>query len=160
MERFAVFSPCRTWRFSLMRIWDMKLPRLCFIMLNPSTADAYVDDATTRRVLDWAKVWGFGSYEAVNLFAFRSPSPKVMKQAPDPIGPTNDIHIRGAAKLAHLTVAAWGIDGDHRGRDLEVLELLKDIPLYSLSVTKDGSPGHPLYLKKELRPVLWRPAYV
>ena len=32
-------------------------PKVLFIMLNPSTADADVDDPTIRRVVNFAKSW-------------------------------------------------------------------------------------------------------
>ena len=154
----AVFSPCRTWRYSLTRAWDANLPRLCFIMLNPSTADADVDDATTRRVLRWAEDWGYGSYEAVNLFALLSVSPQKLKQVPDPVGPVNDRAILRAVTAANLVVAAWGTHGTLFDRDREVLRLLGVRPLYCLHVTQKGHPGHPLYLTKSVKPMLYKGA--
>ena len=37
---------------------DEEKPNILFIMLNPSTADADVDDPTIRRVVNFAKSWG------------------------------------------------------------------------------------------------------
>lgn len=126
-------------------------------MLNPSVADEFKDDNTTTRVLNFAKKWGYGTYEAVNLFAFIATSPKNMKKAPLPIGDRNDEAILRAVHRADMTVAAWGTDGPHRGRDREVLELLRDEILHCLKVTDDGHPGHPLYLPRYVKPLRYAP---
>jgi hypothetical protein len=34
IHKSAVFSPCRTWRYTLTRIWDPTLPLAMFIGLN------------------------------------------------------------------------------------------------------------------------------
>ena len=39
----AVFSPCRTWRYELRRMWGEQ-PYAMFVGLNPSTADETIDD--------------------------------------------------------------------------------------------------------------------
>ena len=61
------------YRYLLWREWNAKLPRLLWILLNPSTADERVDDPTLRRVLGFSRSYGFGGLEVVNLFALRSP---------------------------------------------------------------------------------------
>lgn len=122
-------------------------------MLNPSTADAHTDDATTRRVLRMAEDWGYGSYEAVNLFAFRSVSPKVLKKALYPIGPENNDAILKAVQQANMVVAAWGTHGTLHDRNVQVLHLLKSIPLHCLHITMGNHPGHPLYLKSSVIPI-------
>lgn len=44
----AFFSPCRKYRYWLLRIWDETLPLMANIGANPSTADENVDDPTIR----------------------------------------------------------------------------------------------------------------
>ncbi len=68
----------------------------------------------------------------------------------DPIGPDNDLFIKAVNDYAGLTIIGWGTKGNYLGRDHEVFPLLTR-PHY-LQVTKDGFPGHPLFLKKALRP--------
>lgn len=153
MNKQAIFSPCRTYRYALWRSWGGATGYAMFVGLNPSTADETQDDPTIRRCIAFAKAWGYGGLLMTNLFAYRATDPRVMKAAPDPVGPENDKVLRAMARGAGVIVAAWGANGTHRGRDATVRELLP--ALHCLALTKDGHPGHPLYLKKTLTPVLW-----
>lgn len=153
INKTAAFSPCRTFRYSLWRQWgDDSIGYAMFIGLNPSKADETLDDPTVRRCINFARDWGYGALCMTNLFAFRSTDPSVMKAHPAPVGPDNDNTLAKLAKNACVVVAAWGVDGRHQGRDKEVLSLISN--LHCLALTKDGLPRHPLYLKRELRPVL------
>ncbi len=149
--RAADFSPCRTWRYTLRRTWAPLKPRLLMTLLNPSEADETRDDPTNRRGIGFAKLWGFGSLVFCNEFAFRTPSPAEMKRADDPVGPENDAWILREAKAADKIVVAWGVHGDYRGRDAQVLDLLADFELFCFGRTKDGHPKHPLYLRRDTR---------
>jgi hypothetical protein len=102
----AVISDCQQYRYSLTRVWAENAPRACFIMLNPSIADATINDPTIRRCIGFAIEMGCGSLEVVNLFAFRATDPKAMKQADDPIGPENDRYLIEAAQCAAQVICA------------------------------------------------------
>ena len=52
--RTAVISDDGLYRYRLERVWDDARPALPFVMLNPSTADALVDDPTIRRCVGFA----------------------------------------------------------------------------------------------------------
>lgn len=153
MIRQTIFSPCRTYRYSLWRECIGGEGYAMFVGLNPSTADETQDDPTIRRCIAFAKAWGYAGLCMTNLFAFRATDPKDMKAAADPVGPDNNKHIGILAQRAGVVVAAWGANGTHLGRDAEVLAML-DQALHCLALTKDGHPCHPLYLKKTLIPVL------
>lgn len=133
------------YRYTLWRIWDEQSPRALFVLLNPSTADAEQDDPTLRRCLGFARREGCGSLEIVNLFAYRTTQPALLKMISDPIGVENDQHIAAAAQRANIIVLGWGTHGTYRARDREVLQLLTAYPLYCLELTKNGYPKHPLY---------------
>ena len=45
LENDAVISDCGKYRYLLRRTWDHGKPRALLVMLNPSTADATIDDA-------------------------------------------------------------------------------------------------------------------
>ena len=111
IECDADFSKCRTWRYSLYRLWDKSKPHVLFVLLNPSTADECEDDPTLRRGIAYARKWNYGGVVFCNLFAFRTPNPNELKTAKDPIGPDNDKWLRREAELAGLVIAAWGVYG-------------------------------------------------
>lgn len=148
--RTADFSPCRTWRYTLRRTWDGGKPHVLFILLNPSTADEVQDDPTNRRGIGYAMDWGFGGVVFCNLFAVRTPEPKVMMQAENPVGPDNDAWIRMEISRAGKVVAAWGVHGVFRNRDMGVRAILKNhgVHFWHLGLTKQGHPKHILYLSK------------
>src|SRR5689334_10316767 len=68
----AIFDSTGMYRYSLWREWSTDSPPVTFIMLNPSTADDWKDDSTIRRCIGFARTWGFGALEVVNLFAYRA----------------------------------------------------------------------------------------
>lgn len=152
VRRDALLSDCGTYRYWLTRTWDATQPLLCWILLNPSTADALVDDPTIRRCLGYAQQWGYGSIRVVNLFAFRATHPHTLHTAADPIGPANDATLQDAAGMAGLIIAGWGVHGQWGQRDSQVLRLLAAHDLYCLGKTGDGSPRHPLYLRSDMLP--------
>ena len=53
-KKAANISPCGRYRYTLSRTWGDARP-LAFVMLNPSTADANVDDPTIRRCIGFAE---------------------------------------------------------------------------------------------------------
>lgn len=145
----AEFSECGTYRYKLWRIWDDKLPPITFIGLNPSTADAIADDQTVTRCIRFSKDWGYGGFQIVNLFAYRSTDPDALKHVADPVGPENDRYIKDATGLDHaLVVAVWGKDGGKTRRSGEVLQLINR-GLDCLGYTKDGYPKHPSRARKD-----------
>ena len=112
----AAFSSCGQYRWWLERVWQPAAPRLIFIGLNPSRADGRRDDPTLRRLLGFGRSWGFGSLEVLNLFARISPSPAVLRRAPDPVGAEADAWLQQpGGSAAGLGVAGLGEPGDLAG---------------------------------------------
>jgi len=122
-------------------------------MLNPSTANATVDDPTIGRCISFAKAWGYGSLTVGNLFAYRTPSPEVLKTVADPVGPDNDRWLDQLSRDADLTVAAWGNHGTFRNRGFEVATRLRNP--HCLRVTARGQPSHPLYVRGDCPLTPW-----
>ena len=149
MKKGAVIDKTGLYRYSLWREWDIHKSKIVFIMLNPSKADASIDDPTLRRCISFAKFWDYGSLIVVNLFAFRSASPLELKKVDDPVGKQNDRYLKKAIKSADRVVVAWGNNGKLMQRDHFVLELLSkhNIQPHCLGVTQGGHPRHPLYVK-------------
>jgi len=148
----ATFSPDRAYRYALTRSWDTDRPVACFIMLNPSTADAFAEDPTIRRCIRFARSWRAGGLLVLNLFALRSTSPRALYSHEDPVGPDNDAVLRWVfspgQELVGPVVAAWGVHGALMGRGSDVTAMLGagHIELTCLGVTKDRQPRHPLYV--------------
>ncbi len=148
-----MFDDTGAYRYRLGRVRDGGSGTVVFIMLNPSTADAEVNDPTIRRCIGFAWDWGHRALTVVNLFAYRATTPKELRRATDPIGPANDQHILAAVGAADAVVVAWGVHGALHGRGREVMRLLSQGPqLTCLGVTKEGLPRHPLYMPKRARP--------
>lgn len=155
MNSGAKFSSCKKYRYRLWRIWDDQKPVMVFCMLNPSTADEVENDPTVARCQERAKRNGYGGIEVVNIFAFRSTDPRALYRAQDPIGPENNGHIKDALKSASTVICAWGKHGELSDRGVEVLKLILNLghkPM-ALKINKDGSPGHPLYVGYDVKPV-------
>lgn len=153
--RSAVFSDTRAYRYTLWRRWREGNAFVQFIGLNPSTADEHKDDNTIRKCVKFAKLWGFDALCMTNLFAFRATKPKEMLAHPFPIGWHNDRWIRNVAVDASMIIACWGQDGVHLGRSTAVSKLLSDFNIHCLKIT-GGEPHHPLYLRDDTKPFLWR----
>lgn len=145
-EKSAILSECGLYRYALRRRQALE-PTMIFIGLNPSTADAELDDPTIRKCRHFAKRFGYSGFIMVNLFAWRSQSPAEMMRAAAPIGPDNDTWLRFILGASTLKVCAWGNDGSFMDRDRFVMGL--GYQFHCLGVNKDGSPKHPLYLKNE-----------
>lgn len=155
VRRTAVISECGQYRYLLTRAWDETLPNATFVMLNPSTADATVDDPTIRRCVGFARTWGCGSLAVVNLYAYRATDPNELDAAPDPVGPDNDSYLTAAACVSgSLLIGAWGAHARSE-RITQVLALPGMHRLTALAVTRGGQPRHPLYLRADLTPEPW-----
>lgn len=148
----AILSECGNYRYILTRSLDSVLrwhKPMLFIMLNPSTADANVDDPTIRRCISFAKRAGATHLTVVNLFALRSPNPKDLELSVDPIGPENDRHIKEQVEKHSMMpiIAAWGACKFARLRAKDIRAKFPN--LHCLGVTKGGDPRHPLYVKSD-----------
>ena len=165
-HRTAVFSPVPTHRYRLGRkmhsaTLDSRLPSsevITWVMLNPSTADAERDDPTIRRVLKFSTAWGFPNVDIGNIFALRSTDPHGLRLHEDPVGEKNDEALLAMAKGACAVVCAWGTHGGYQDRAEAVVKVLKasGMPLWTLGLTKDKHPRHPLYVSSDNLPIPFR----
>ncbi len=143
----AIISDCNNYRYQLWRIWDNSKPNVMFIMLNPSTADSETNDPTIRRCIGYAKSWGYGGVYVGNLYAYRATDPKQLKLVDKPIGDDNIKHINEMMTKCEKIVCAWG---NHEGRPDHIFSNFNN--LHYIKLNADGTPAHPLYLKKDLEP--------
>ncbi|GEP06858.1 DUF1643 domain-containing protein [Methylobacterium oxalidis] len=176
IQRAASLSRCGTYRFTLTRTWG-EGGHVCFIGLNPSTADHRIDDPTVRRWIHFAQAWGYGGFTAVNLHPFRSASPAACREwsrweedgpdwyVRDVIQENLGIVVR-EAKAAALVVPCWGAGTwdpewvDHLLEEVQTGEApWPDLHCFALS--QGGHPVHPMArgrnrIPDHAQPVLWR----
>lgn len=153
-------SACGAFRFRLWRIWDDELPRVLFVMLNPSTADAAKDDPTVRWLMRWAEGNYFGGVEVCNLYAYRTKDPRELKRAGYPAGENNLHAILSAAKLVDnqggKVICAWGANAEpHWAHSVRLCLEDAGIVPYALKINAGGSPAHPLYLPGDVEAKQW-----
>lgn len=173
----AEISPCGRFRYFLSREWNEPGTRtrfVTFIGINPSTADADLDDPTIRRCVGFARDWGFTGLIMVNLWPYRATNIEDMKKfvhdtLPGMVptrGPkaadvmaltqTNYQWVDHARKKSELYIAAWGSEGGFydMGTRFKTLLFARE-PLLCLGLSKMGNPFHPLYQPANASPVPW-----
>lgn len=159
-EASATFSPDRAYRYALTRRWSED-PTVVFVMCNPSTADALVDDATIRRCVGFAKRWGGGGLLVVNAFGLRATEPSTLRGHPDPVGPDNDdvitsVMMAEAERYSiSQVIAAWGVSARLKRRDRHMAAMLNSAGArpFCLGLTAEGQPRHPLYVPAAFEPI-------
>jgi hypothetical protein len=153
MIKTATISYCGFYRYDLTRRWEEGGTTCAFIGLNPSTADADIDDPTVRRCIGFAKNWGHSQLVMINAYAYRATNPENMKEAENPVGPMNNEYLMLWSEKCEIVVAAWGTNIT-RMRQQYLKDIIKD--MFILRLTKNGFPSHPLYLPKNLSPIKWQ----
>lgn len=157
-HRHAVLSDCQRYRYTLTRsrtpIRHDTPPGALFVMLNPSTADANIDDPTIRRCMRFTERIGQSHLQVVNLFAWRATNPREVagNAGRDRTGdPQNAQVVLRAAQRAATVIVAWGASAPHYRVRYVVERCLrihgKGPRLYCLGTTKSGAPRHPLYVR-------------
>lgn len=164
-ENGALLSECGKYRYRLTRVLTDKRELtsqdlVSWILLNPSMADASLNDPTIRKIMGFSRRWGYHIVDVYNLFAFRETDPRKLfasmaEEDYDPVGPENDLCLR-TMTVNSPVVAAWG-DAWGLARTVQAGELLaeriKEAKLVlnarlalCLGRTKNGSPRHPVRL--------------
>lgn len=151
----AVLSDDGRYRYRLTRRWGLG-ERMAWIMLNPSTADADVDDPTIRRCMSFARREGYEGIEVINLYAYRATDPRELTRCADPEGALNPAHWDEVLydHAIGMVVAAWGawrpkvpalaLSQWHTGG------------WFCLGTTANGEPRHPLYVRGDTELEPWR----
>jgi hypothetical protein len=167
----TIISSCERYRYRLDREFLFAGATITFMLHNPSTADATVDDPTLRRGIGFARAWGAGRLVFVNVWAGRATKPEDLWRMDDPVGPENDRYIAEAVQEVRetggLLVMAWGAINPPRDQRADALARLETVQtrltasgceLVHLGLTKAGQPRHPLYLRADVKPTRWEPA--
>lgn len=173
----ATFHGHDKWcRINLSRSWAPG-PRALVIGCNPSDAGPLKEDPTSNWWTRWFTEYGFGGYDAVNLYPFITSSPKICRGLVDSIDTgrwdirddlhfVNLPHVVSKAKAAGQVFVCWGAiawDPDWIDHVVEQIQS-GEAPypdLWCWGTTKSGSPKHPLARGKhrmawDQKPIIWR----
>lgn len=166
----ALFSTCGRYRHWLSRFWndddhqsrwsECFEPYALWIGINPSTAEADVDDPTIRKEMHFTRAMGLSGYVKCNVMDYRTTYPvELLRPGVQPCSNENHHTIKRLADNAAVIVAAWGVlDKPLRHLATSVTLMLSDKRLMCMGLTKDGSPRHPLYLRNDSVPIGYREA--
>jgi hypothetical protein len=165
-------------RIELRRRWGPG-PSACMIGCNPSDADAEKDDQTCHWWINWCRLFGFGSFTAVNLYPFVTSDPHLCRDivagieggdwaARDLLHFVNLPAVAAAAKAADQVFVCWGAiawDQDWIDHVVEAVQT-GEAPypdLWCWGFTASGAPKHPMArgahrIPRDQSPILWRPA--
>lgn len=151
----AIISPCGKYRYKLDRnvspmVFEENAPRIVWIMVNPSIADAIQDDPTIRKVRGFTLRMGGTAFTVGNLFSYRATDVRELKTASHPTGPDDDFWLHQIIAMSDKVIVAWGpmakLPKHLRGRYEQVVKIARreGKKLYCLGTAKDGHPLHPL----------------
>ena len=158
----ARFSPDGRHR-PIMRRWlgdSFPARYLLFIGMNPSTADASVNDPTCAREWGFTRREGFTAMVKANVGDYRATHPRMLLEPGVVVSsPENLPTIRQAAASAQKVILCHGkLNKALIPAATELVKALSDdgIALWCFGTNADGSPKHPLYLKADTPLVRWR----
>ncbi|POA45578.1 hypothetical protein C1893_23265 [Pseudomonas sp. MPR-ANC1] len=160
----AIISPCGQYRYRLDR--DCGLPFegskvIAYFGINPSTADATLDDQTVRKWRGFTIRNGGHRFIVGNVFAYRATDVDELVRVDEPFGLEWREHLIQIIAEADILVPCWGrlskIPRALRRAPPELMKRLIDSgkPVLHFGVTKSGDPLHPLLLPYETPLTPW-----
>lgn len=148
----AIISSCGKYRYRLDRTLRASGPVYAFFGVNPSTADANVDDATVRKWFGFCERWGASRFIVGNVFAYRATDVKALSTVEDPFGDAIGDHTTDIINEADILVPCWGNSSKVPPQLRFAFDVLLDTllsvgkPVMHFGMTKSGDPKHPLML--------------
>jgi hypothetical protein len=148
----AVVSACGHYRYRLEREVQASGLVIAYFGINPSTADATIDDATVRKWRGFSRVNGGRRFIVGNVFSFRSTDVAALALCAAPKGPEHDRHLDEIIRDADVLVPCWGstlkVPRALRGECEALLQKLLSTgkPVLHFGCTAAGDPKHPLML--------------
>lgn len=160
----AVLSECEQYRLRL----DRDIPEIphgpvyAYFGVNPSTADATIDDQTVKKWIGFTRVFGGSRFIVGNVFAYRATDVKKLASAcTDLYGPGYRDHMREIIAEADVLVPCWGsikkVPPSLRYQFSRVKKWLRESgkPVKVFGFTKDGDPKHPMMLGYDTPLIDW-----
>jgi len=140
--KIAEFSKDKKYRYSLSRKWSEK-EQVLFILLNPSKGDGINDDPTIRRLISISKNLGYGGFKVVNLYTIITPMRNKLYDKKRKISKKNKNLIFNLIPQYKTIIYGWGAT---ENEPIWLKNKIKNPMCFQIN--KNGSPKHPLYLKK------------
>lgn len=148
----AILSDCCQYRYRLEREVAESGKVFAYFGINPSTADATIDDQTVKKWKGFTLRNGGARFLVGNVFAYRATKVAELKSVGDPHGPENLRHILAIISEAEVLVPCWG-NATKVPRSLRhcigVLEnrlFESGKPVLCFGHTTKGDPTHPQML--------------
>lgn len=141
------------YRTLLHRTVGVSGPSIAWVLLNPSTADAFNDDPTLRRVLGFSRRAHMSTVTVANLFTLRATQPRdllaAIRDGVDAVGPGADQAL-AAVVQCDAVVMAWGRPANRavksRAKQVAHRLLQSGCALFTVGPPLlNGHPRHPLY---------------
>ena len=151
MNRSAVISKNKKYRYELSRIWS-ESPKITFIMLNPSVGNETYDDKTIKRLIFFAKKFGYGGFYVGNIFPNINTKVNDLYLDLSHDEKKNRKHVGSMIDKSESVVYAWGKTIDNPPN---WIDKIVDKPL-CFGFNKNGTPKHPLYLRKSTSLICFR----
>jgi hypothetical protein len=143
-------------RFAYAQIWNVELPMVLWVMLNPGTAETEARRRPTlERCIQWSRPRGFGGLFVANLTSVRTKSAKDLLKSELICDPRNVPVLRCLKTMSCQTIVAWGNSGAKLDGIGDVMRLFEDE--LCLAITKKGQPQHPLYVRGDAELLVWSP---
>lgn len=149
MNKGAVISDCGKYRYQLWRIEDESKPLILWVMLNPSKADADVDDRTIEKIIRLTRQFGYGGFYVGNLYPYRATDPKELKRVGFKVAAREENwqHLFDMNAKCSMRILAHGNSPIEKPN---ITSNGEETDWYCLGkITKSGNPYHPLYMKEE-----------
>lgn len=165
----AVISPCGMYRYRLDRSLRPENDGgkvIAYFGINPSTADAQIDDATVRKWKGFTLRNGGERFIVGNVFSYRATDVKELARLVDTVPLRGDEHsqnLRAIIAEADILVPCWGAIGklpmSLRAYPNSLLGLLlkSGKPIFTFGLTNCGQPRHPLMLAYDTPLIPWAP---
>lgn len=160
----AVISDCGLYRYRLDRQCGMPTPDskvIAYFGINPSTADATIDDQTVRKWTGFTTRNGGHAFIAGNVFSYRTKDVDVLATIDSPCGPDHMQYLGEIIAAADVLVPCWGnvrkvpASLHHYIKNTLELLLISGKPVLHFGVTKSGDPLHPQMLGYHIPLIPW-----
>ena len=148
----AIISDCGVYRYRLDREVGVDGKVFAYFGVNPSTADAELDDATVRKWRGFTLRNGGRRFIVGNVFSYRATDVRELANDHVDCDQTHWSHIKQIIADADILVPCWGnrsklpLGKVKRPEALLAMLLASGKPVLHFGTTKSGDPKHPLML--------------